>query len=98
MSALRLVAPTSIGDQILTKQQLAAHLGRSTRWVELKTREGMPSMDPTRRFPARRYRLAEVQAWLEAGERVAPVDRVGRLEAQVAELTTIVNELKRRVG
>lgn len=98
MSALRLVAPTSIGDQILTKQQLAAHLDRSTRWVEIKTREGMPSMDPTKRFPARRYRLAEVQAWLQSGERAVPVDRVARLEAEVARLATIVERLREKVG
>jgi hypothetical protein len=50
----------------------------------MRTAEGMPSLDPTRRFPARRYRLTEVQAWLEAGERAIPHDRIGKLEADVA--------------
>ena len=45
----------------VSKAQVAAYLGRSTRWVELKGREGMPS----RMIGGRRaYRLSEVEAWL----------------------------------
>jgi hypothetical protein len=83
------------GEQLLTKQQLARHLGRSTRWVELKMREGMPSLEPTTRFPGRRYRLRDVEAWLAAGERAQPRDRVARLEAEVARLRSIVEQLQR---
>lgn len=47
-------------EQLLTKRQLAEHLGRSTRWIELRVREGLPSEPPTNRFPRRRFRLSEV--------------------------------------
>jgi hypothetical protein len=54
---------------LLTKRQLANHLGRSTRWVELMVRdENMPAeWDRHRR--ERRYDLRAVEAWLQ--ERVA---------------------------
>ncbi len=47
----------------VSKAQVAAYLGRSTRWVEMMNREGMPS----RMIGGRRgYRLSEVDAWIEA--------------------------------
>ena len=47
----------------LTKRQVAAHYGyRSTRWVELRVREGMPSH---MRGGRRRFLLSEVEAWFE---------------------------------
>src|SRR5437879_861116 len=48
-------------EHLLTKQQLAAHLGRSPRWIELRVKEGMPSTDPTVRYPQRRFRLSDVE-------------------------------------
>jgi predicted DNA-binding transcriptional regulator AlpA len=46
----------------ITKAQLAAYLGRSTRWIELMAREGLPS----RMIGGRRgYRPSEVDAWIE---------------------------------
>ena len=49
---------------VLGKRQLAQHLGRSPRWIELKVTEGMPSIPPTARYPHRRFVLAEVERWL----------------------------------
>ena len=50
----------------VTKKQVAAYLGFSTRWVELRVREGMPSM----LFGGhRRFRLSEVEAWIEGRAR-----------------------------
>jgi len=47
----------------LSKQQVAGHYGRSTRWIELRMREGLPS----RMLGGRRaYRLSTVDAWMEA--------------------------------
>jgi excisionase family DNA binding protein len=46
----------------LTKQQLAAHLGYSTRWVEYRIHEGMPHERFGRRM---RFRASEVEAWLK---------------------------------
>jgi hypothetical protein len=87
-------------SHLLTKKQLAAHLGRSTRWIELRVRQGMPSEPPTRRYPSRRFRLAEVEAWLAAGEkkRSPEADRLVRLEQRMATLAARVEGLERRAG
>jgi hypothetical protein len=83
-------------DALLTKQQLAAHLDRSTRWIEMRVREGMPSEEPTTRFPHRRFKLADVEAWLANSE--PRPDRLSILEAQVARLTATVERLERRTA
>lgn len=92
----RLARPSAL----LTKQQLAAHLDRSPRWIEMRVSDGMPSEQPTARFPHRRFRLAEVEAWLADGVRKPPsgAERVATLEAKVARLTTIVERLERRAS
>jgi phage terminase Nu1 subunit (DNA packaging protein) len=77
-------------NRLLTKKQLASELGRSTRWVELRMREGMPVMP--RQLPGEhaRFEFAAVLVWLEqrAQQRVEPVEvRVARLEREVARLT-----------
>lgn len=53
---------------LLTKKQLAVHLRRSTRWVEMQMRRGLPVEAATDRFGGRRYDLAKVEAWLRDGE------------------------------
>jgi hypothetical protein len=45
----------------LSKRQIAAHFGFSTRWVELRVREGMPSEVFSGR---RRFRVTECEQWL----------------------------------
>jgi hypothetical protein len=50
-------------DPFLSKKQLAQHpqIRRSTRWVEMRVAEGMPStFDGSRR----NFRLSEVRAWV----------------------------------
>lgn len=50
---------------MLTKRQLANHLGRSTRWVELMVRDhGLPA-EWDRHHRERRFDLVAVEAWLE---------------------------------
>lgn len=52
---------------LLSKRQLAQHpaINRSTRWVELRVAEGMPSrLDGNKRM----FSLPEVEEWL-AGQR-----------------------------
>ena len=71
----------------LTKRQLANHLGRSERWIELRVREGLPSLEPTGRDPRRRFVLDEVEAWL-AKDR--PADRIAVLEERIARLERLV--------
>jgi hypothetical protein len=46
----------------LAKKQVAAHYGYSTRWVELRIREGMPSHF---RGGQRRFLLSEIEDWFE---------------------------------
>jgi hypothetical protein len=46
----------------LSKTDLADHYSFSTRWVELRVRDGMPA----RRIGGRlRFRVSETDAWLE---------------------------------
>lgn len=54
---------------LLNKRQLAAALGYSRRWVELRCREGMPShLDGNRRM----FSFPEVRRWLQSqGRRAA---------------------------
>jgi hypothetical protein len=88
-------------ERLVTKRQLAEHLSRSTRWVELRVREGLPSEPPTTRYPQRRFRLSEVEAWLAAGNRKPPTPQTRRitdLEERVAELAASLQRLERRVG
>lgn len=50
---------------MLTKAQLAQHLGRSTRWVEERVKDGMPSKMGTRRNRSvRLFPLYDVESWL----------------------------------
>lgn len=88
-------------EQLVTQRQLARHLSRSTRWVELRVREGMPSEPPTTRYPQRRFRMSEVEAWLAAGKAKPPAPQTRRLtelEVRVAELAATVERLERRVS
>jgi predicted DNA-binding transcriptional regulator AlpA len=65
VSAGRLIAfqRTAATEPWLSKRQIAGHYGRSTRWIELRMREGLPS----RMLGGRRaFRLSTVDAWMEA--------------------------------
>lgn len=62
-TVLRLV-PRS--EPWMNKRQLAAYLGFSTRWVELRVKEGMPAQRWGNRL---RFRASEVEEWL--GRRAA---------------------------
>ncbi len=46
----------------LSKKQLAAHVGFTTRWVELRVAEGMPCQRWGNRL---RFRVSEVEPWLK---------------------------------
>ena len=90
-----------VAEHLVTKRQLADHLGRSTRWIELRVREGMPSEPPTTRYPHRRFKLSEVEAWLAAGKAKPPTPQTRRLadlEERVAELAATLERLERRLG
>ena len=50
-------------ERPLSKRELGRVLGRSTRWIELRQREGLPAYWLGSR---RRYLLSEVLQWLDA--------------------------------
>jgi phage terminase Nu1 subunit (DNA packaging protein) len=80
--------PTARG-RLLTKRQIAGELGRSTRWVELRMREGLPVLPRSSPSEHARFDLEAVRAWLAGRpERVSmPIEeRVARLERQVSTL------------
>lgn len=84
-------------ERLLTKQQLASELGRSTRWVELRMREGLPVLP--RRTPSEhaRFELGAVRAWLERRAEGAPLsveERIARLEQEVSRLAKFVGKEK----
>lgn len=47
----------------LSKKQLADYFGYSTRWVELRVRDGMPAH---RMGGQLRFRVSEAEPWVEA--------------------------------
>lgn len=49
-------------ERALTCHELAEVLGMSERWIAYRVKEGMPSHRYGR---ARRFRLSEVDAWLQ---------------------------------
>jgi hypothetical protein len=58
-------------EQWVTKQQLADHLGVTTRWIECQQRLGLPHL---RMGSMNRYRVSEVEAWLRGRYTVANLD------------------------
>jgi hypothetical protein len=57
--------PSFAVEPWLTKKQLAGHLGFSTRWIELRMRDGLPSRLIGGR---RRFRLSEVERWVDGSQ------------------------------
>ena len=85
--------PTAAG-RLLTKRQLAAELGRSTRWMELRMREGLPVLPRCTPGEHARYDLDAVRAWLDSrsdGGCVPLAQRVARLECQLATLAAVLD-------
>jgi predicted DNA-binding transcriptional regulator AlpA len=51
-------------EPFVGKQQVARHLGRSRRWVEIAMKDhGLPSHPPAPGSNRRRFRLSEIDAW-----------------------------------
>lgn len=54
-------------ERFVSKQDVARHLGFSTRWVELRMeRDGLPWHPPAPGSNRRRFRLSEIDRWMEA--------------------------------
>jgi phage terminase Nu1 subunit (DNA packaging protein) len=85
---------------LITKAQLAAHLGRSPRWIEMRMRDGLPSKENLDRYGRRLFDLAAVEEWLRAGRPRATTvaERLAVVEDELARLRATVAELKRRAS
>ncbi len=84
--------------RLLTKRQLALELGRSTRWIELRMREGMPVMPRATPREHARFDLQAVSAWLEDRSTTPGLPLEQRVAQLERELGTLVAELKRSAG
>ncbi len=94
MSA-QIISLPSRGPILLTKKQLAAHLRRSERWIELKVRDGMPVEQNVDRHGRRRYHLQQVEQWLKDSAKSPKCrDRIEQLERRIADLAAQVAELR----
>lgn len=95
MSA-QIISLPSRGPVLLTKKQLAARLGRSQRWVELRVHDGMPVEPGADRHGRRRYDLQLVEQWLSdrPANRSKRQDRLEQLEQAVSDLAAQVAELR----
>jgi hypothetical protein len=81
--------------RLLSKKQLAAELGRSPRWIELKMRdEGLPVEPRASEQEHARFDLVKVRAWLEARAAVKTMT----LEERVASLETRLGLLEHELG
>jgi hypothetical protein len=89
MGKLLLFPAREVAPRLLTKRQLSVALGRSTRWIELRMREGLPVMPRVSANESARFDPAAVRAWLDAraGTGAVPLEqRVANLECRVARL------------
>lgn len=84
--------------RLLTKRQLATELGRSTRWIELRMREGMPVAPRVGPREHARFDLTAVRAWLESRSATPGLPLEQRVERLEREMSTLAAELKRRAG
>ena len=89
--------PVRAPSRLLSKRELARELGRSTRWVEMRMREGLPVTARSNPREHARYDLARVREWLDqrpAAPEQPLAERVAVLEAQVARLTGLLEQGK----
>ncbi|MHB1950222.1 MAG: hypothetical protein ACYCQK_01955 [Acidiferrobacteraceae bacterium] len=80
---------------LLTKRELAAEIGRSERWIELRQRDGLP-VRSTDRHGRRLYSLRDVQVWMhdESARPRSMADRLSALEREVRELRATVQAIQ----
>lgn len=97
MSANIVPLRASVAQRPVTKAELARHFSRSTRWVELKVREGMPFLPATKRYPHKRFEILACERWMGDSEHkpLTAAERIAELEAKVASLAAQVEELRR---
>ena len=85
----------------VSKKQLAAELGRSTRWVNYRMQEGMP-FDKGGPHGHPRFYPSQVKAWLEEQENtekpLPPVKQIEALTKQIAKLNTRLDRLERKAA
>jgi phage terminase Nu1 subunit (DNA packaging protein) len=79
---------------LLSKKQLAAELGKSTRWIEQQMALGMPVEPRVKQNEPARFDLGRVKEW-----RAAQAEQPLSLEARVAVLErTVASLIDRRAS
>jgi hypothetical protein len=78
-------------EELLSRKALADRLERSVAWVDARVRDGMPNEPPSADNPHRRFRLAEVTAWLEQ-RAASPPPRKGD-HAERGDMAQLANAL-----
>ena len=61
-------------NELLSRRALANRLQRSVSWVDARVREGMPYEPPSGDYRHRRFRVGEVEAWLDQRAAAQPAD------------------------
>jgi hypothetical protein len=101
MGRLLLFPAREVAPRLLTKKQLGVALGRSTRWIELRMREGLPVMPRRSANERARFDAAAVRAWLDqraATRSMSLEERVATLELRVAHIADAVQSTGRKRG
>lgn len=77
----------------VTKQQLADHLGRSIRWVDLRVRDGMPSRQD-KRGGRRFFQISKVEEWLKEYQERKQLTLEERISALESSMSLLLNQQK----
>jgi phage terminase Nu1 subunit (DNA packaging protein) len=85
-----------VPGRLVTKRQLAAELGRSTRWVELRMREGLPVAPRANQHEHARFELGAVRAWLDSRSDAGKVPLEQRVAQLEREVSTLAAQLRRK--
>lgn len=95
MTSNVIAMPQRSGARRVSKKQLAAHLGVTTRTIEIRMAEGMPALPRTGPQDKVYFDIVAVEGWLAERSPKDPnlKERVGSLEKQVADLRGTVVSL-----
>jgi phage terminase Nu1 subunit (DNA packaging protein) len=74
---------------LLTKKELAEHIGRSDRWIEQQQHKGLPVAERNTQG-WNLYKLADVEAWMRQERPKTTEQRLTAVEAELATLRELL--------